>query len=144
MTLYIENISYADIQKGAHFNKGSESVLIQIINPGHYSGFPKPKQKFLEVHQFEILDAGDNDNGFPEDVLFTKQQASQIMAILIKALNEEKNVVVHCHMGISRSGAVAIVGSFIGFKLRHTAQIPNRRMQKFLEQEIYNNYQDYV
>lgn len=144
MPQYIENVSYADIQKGAHFNKGSESVLIQIINPGHYNGFPKPKQDFLEVHQFEIFDAGDHDEGFPEDALFTREQAAAIMKILIAALDQGKNVVVHCHMGISRSGAVAIVGSFIGFQLRHNGQMPNRRMQKFLEWEIYNNYQEYV
>lgn len=140
---YIENVSYSDIQQGKHFNKGKDSVLIQIINPGHYNGYPKPKDKFIEVHQFEILDAGDYD-GFQEDALFTQEQAEEIMSILVKALDSGKNVLVHCHMGVSRSGAVALVGSFIGFQLRHKGQVPNRRMLKLLEREIYNNYQDYI
>lgn len=138
---YIENISLRQVVKGDHWNKGQDSVLIQIINPG--SEFPKPAVKFSEVYQFEVLDAEDRDN-FPDEAKFSKEQAAEIVAILIKALEAELNVTVHCHMGVSRSGAVALIGSFIGFHLRTRNQIPNFRMQKLLEIELYNNYESYI
>lgn len=138
---YIENISLRQAVKGDHWNRGQDSVLIQIVNPAY--GFPNPGVKFSEVFQFEILDAEDRDS-FHEDAKFSKEQAAQIVKILVDALNANKNVTVHCHMGVSRSGAVAIIGSFIGFELRTRNQVPNWRMQKFMERELCDNYQDYI
>ena len=138
---YIENISLRQAVKGDHWNRGQDSVLIQIVNPAY--GFPNTSTKFSEVFQFEILDAEDRDN-FHEDAKFSTEQAAQIVKILVDALDANKNVTVHCHMGISRSGAVALIGSFIGFELRTKNQVPNRLMQKLMERELYNNYQDYI
>lgn len=138
--LYIENISLKAAQKGQHFNKGADTVLIQIANIGF--GFIRTKDTFQEVHQFEV---SDNDDLYSTDEgLFTQKQASEIVKVLIDALNAKKNVTIHCHMGISRSGAVALIGSFIGFKLRTHNQIANRRMQCFMERELFNNYKDYI
>ncbi len=132
---YIENISIRQIEKADHWNRGQDSVLIQIVNPGFK--FPKPQVKFLEVHQFEILDAEDRDSHFIDEVKFSKMQASKIIDILLDAARQDRNVTVHCHMGISRSGAVALIGSFIGFDLRTNNQVPNMRMMKYLELELH-------
>ena len=126
---YIENISLKQAVKGDHWNRGADSVLIQIVNPA--LGFPKTKVKFLEVHQFEILD---------EEPKFSEEQATAICKILSDALKSDRNVTVHCHMGIARSGAVAIIGHFMGFDLCTKNQVPNHRMQKPLECEFRNNY----
>lgn len=137
---YIENISLRQIVKGDHWNRGQDSVLIQIVNPGF--GFPETKEKFCSVYQFEVSD--EDDLYSTKDGLFTTQQAAEITKVLIDALDSNKNVTVHCHMGISRSGAVALVGSFIGFELRTKNQVANRRIQCYMERELFNNYQDYI
>lgn len=137
---YIENVSLKAAQKGQHFNKGENSILIQIVNPGF--GFPRTKEKFCSVYQFEVSDEDDLYSN--KEGLFTTQQAAEITKALIDALDSNKNVTVHCHMGISRSGAVALVGSFIGFELRTNNQIANRRIQCFMERELFDNYQDYI
>jgi predicted protein tyrosine phosphatase len=119
---FIQNVSLDAVRKGNHKDAGDNSILIQIVDPAYE--FPTPSFDFKEVHQFEFLDA-EGTEGFPDEVLITDDQAEKIINILHHALKEKLNVIVHCHAGIARSGAVAEVGVMMGFYDTRTHRIPN-------------------
>lgn len=140
---YIENISRSQIEKGDHWNKGQDSVLIQIIDPG--KRYPKPNSDFLEVFQFEIADFTDRWHDYNDPKVFNSVQAAAIVKILANALDNKRNVTIHCNMGASRSAAVTTIGSFLGFQRRDNyKEYPNERMLKLMEMELHENYRDYI
>lgn len=129
--MWIQNISLADIKKGHHFDAGPNSVLIQIVDPG--IDFPEPLYKFKEVHQFQFLDI-EADGLVPTGVgksidmsefAITDEQANSLVLILKQALANHSNVVVHCHAGVCRSGAVCEVGVMMGFQDTEAFRSPN-------------------
>lgn len=143
--LYIENVSLKDIIKGDHWNRGKDSILIQIADPG--DNFPKPAVKFERVLQFHIKDYTDVWHDYNDPKVFNLDQANEILQILVYALNTDRNVTVHCNAGISRSAAVAQVGSYLqGFtrKKPEWQCYPNERILKLMEIEISNNFRDYI
>lgn len=124
MKPWIENISLDDVRKGYHYDPGFNSMLIQIVDPG--VEFPKPKYQFRKVYQFYFLDVEDNEpDGCLYDAAITNADAQGIAEALREAWNEHMNVVVHCHMGVARSGAVAEVGTMLGFRDTEKFRIPN-------------------
>ena len=145
--LFIENVSRDEIIKGEHSDP-SNAILIQISDPG--VSHPTPKKKFKETYQLNFLDADESDVtndvcAWESSVLYkcgyedliTPTQAEYLCKILVSAMDDQHNVIVHCHAGICRSGAVVEVGSILGFEptnRRH--RIPNmmvkRRMMQYL------------
>jgi len=124
MKPWIENISLDDVRKGYHYDPGFNSMLIQIVDPG--VEFPKPKYDFRKTYQFYFLDVEDNEpDGCLYDAAITNEDAKGIAEALREAWNEHMNVVVHCHMGVARSGAVAEVGTMLGFRDTEKFRIPN-------------------
>ena len=124
MKPWIENISLDDVRKGYHYDPGFNSMLIQIVDPG--VEFPKPKVAFRKTYQFYFLDVEDNEpDGCLYDAAITNADARGIAEALREAWNESMNVVVHCHMGVARSGAVAEVGVMMGFRDTEKFRIPN-------------------
>ena len=124
MKPWIENISLEDVKKGYHHDAGDNSMLIQIVDPG--VEFPTPKYDFRKTYQFYFLDVEDNEpDGCLYDAAITNEDAKGIAEALREAWNEHMNVVVHCHMGVARSGAVAEVGTMIGFRDTEKFRIPN-------------------
>lgn len=126
MTRWIENISWDDCKHGRHYDAGPNAMLIQIADPATF--FPDPHFNFKEAHRFEFLDAEDSD-GFDEDFKISDEQAAEIVALLQRALDKSMNVVVHCHAGICRSGAVVEVASMMGFTPTDRLRIPNLRVK---------------
>lgn len=126
MIRWIENVSRDDIRHGWHYECGENAMLIQISDPP--GDHPTPKRKFKEVHQFDFLDAEDGD-GFPEEAKISDEQAAEIVRLLQHALDNCMNVVVHCHAGICRSGAVVEVGSMLGFTPTDRYRQPNLRVK---------------
>ena len=125
---WIENISWDDCKHGWHHDAGENSMLIQIADPATF--FPDPKFAFKEVHQFEFLDAEDSDiKEYGEEPLINDQQAETIVQLLQHALANHMNIVVHCHAGICRSGAVAEVGVMLGFRDTEKFRSPNLRVK---------------
>lgn len=124
--LWIENVSWDDCKNGWHTDMGTNSVLIQIADPATF--FPVPKRQFSQVHQFEFMDAEDDDD-FPDECKISDEQASEIVSILQNALANRMNVLVHCHAGICRSGAVVEVGSIMGFTPTERFRLPNIRVK---------------
>lgn len=119
---WIQNVSMSDVRRGLHFDAGENSMLIQIVDPA--SGFPYPLKDFKEVHQFEFLDVEVTDKEF-EEFAITETQAEQIVRLLQHALDKRMNVVVHCHAGVCRSGAVCEVGVMMGFNDTEVFRSPN-------------------
>jgi predicted protein tyrosine phosphatase len=127
----IQNISKAAAKSGSHFFTGDNSILIQIVDPA--TEFPVPAQKFQEIHQFEFLDVeddgvtnfGDGRMVDMSEFAITKDQAKQLVQILQSAKERDMNVVVHCHAGICRSGAVVEVGVMMGFDDPKVFRSPN-------------------
>ena len=126
MIRWIENVSRDDIRKGWHSALGPNWLLIQIGDPA--SVFPTPKHDFKEIHRFEFLDAEDED-GFPDECKIQDADAQALVNILQSALDRHMNVIVHCHAGICRSGAVVEVGTMMGFTATDRFRQPNLRVK---------------
>jgi rhodanese-related sulfurtransferase len=120
--MWIQNVSMSDIRQGFHIDPGFNSMLIQIVDPAYE--FPVPKYQFRETHQFEFLDAEKSDN-YPDECKCTDEQAAELVRLLQYAQQEKMNVIVHCHAGVCRSGAVAEVGVMMGFKDTESFRSPN-------------------
>jgi predicted protein tyrosine phosphatase len=124
--LWIENVAWDDVKNGWHTDMGENSMLIQIADPKHH--FPTPKKQFKEIHQFKFLDAEDKD-GFPDEEKISQEQADKLVFLLLKAKENNMNVLVHCHAGICRSGAVVEVGVMLGFTSTGRYRLPNLRVK---------------
>lgn len=114
MTLWIENISRFDCKMGHHLDPlQRETVLIQIIDHDEVFPIPARQADFVSIHQFVFDDVEDR---FDINCI-TDYQAKRLANILKEAFEDERNVVVHCHAGICRSGAVVEVGTHLGFEV---------------------------
>ncbi len=131
---WIENVAAADVPMRFHHEAGTNSMLIQIMDPAT-SWWPTPAHEFKETYRFEFLDAEDKD-GFPEEAKISDEQAAEIVRLLKHALDNKMNVVVHCYAGLCRSGAVAEVGVMMGFQDCDRTRIPNLRVKQKLMRQL--------
>ena len=133
--MWIQNVALADIPKGHHIDVGANAMLIQIVDPA--TEFPVPKHEFKEIHKFEFLDL-ENTDDLPgaEEFMITDEQAAQLVALLKRAQDHCMNVIVHCHAGICRSGAVAEVGVMMGFDDAKAYRAPNLRVKHKMMQVL--------
>ena len=135
--MFIENISMADAIKGNHYLEKGKTILIQLQDYGTWQfAIPKYKDEFIAIHQFAFDDITEESTASIQE-----HQAKQIANILDKALEDGHNIVVHCHAGICRSGAVAEVGVMIGFQDTENLRIPNTLVKKLLVNYVdWNKY----
>lgn len=125
---WIENVSKFDINTGFHMDPGPNAMLIQIMDPCEQFPTPLPIYNFKEIHQFEFLDAEDKDS-FIDEVKISDEQAQELVDLLQHALDNSMNVIVHCHAGICRSGAVVEVATMMGFTATDRYRQPNLRVK---------------
>lgn len=123
---FIENVSKSDVFNGHHYDAGPNAMLIRIQDPA--TEFGKIKYPFKEVYEFEFLDAEDAD-GFEDECKIQDEQAAEIIRLLQRAQENAMNVVVHCHAGICRSGAVVEVATMMGFTPADRYRQPNLRVK---------------
>lgn len=128
MIRWIENVSKADVNLGHHMDAGPNAMLIRIQDPATYFGRIARADMFREVHEFEFLDAEDTD-GFPDEAKISDEQAAELVRLLKHAMDNSMNVVVHCHAGICRSGAVVEVATMLGFTAVEKYRQPNLRVK---------------
>jgi len=126
MTRWIENVARDDVKNGWHYDCGENAMLIQIADPATF--FPEPKRQFKTIHRFEFLDAEDGD-AFDDDFKISDEQAEELVTLLQNAMAAHMNVLVHCHAGICRSGAVVEVASMMGFTPTDRFRQPNLRVK---------------
>lgn len=120
--MWIENVSFAAIKTACHFDPGPNSLLIQIVDPA--VEHPTPKFPFKKITQHNFLDEEDTEGPMGEFCI-TDEDAAAIAADLLHARDNHMNVIVHCHAGFCRSGAVAEVGIMLGFEDTGTFRSPN-------------------
>lgn len=108
---WIARCSLKDIQCGTHIEP-SNCILIQIVDICRE--FPEPyfKNLFLNIHQFEFEDVEEIDSIIGG---ISNQQAIDISKILLYALKNNQNILVHCIAGVSRSGGVCEAAEMFGF-----------------------------
>lgn len=135
--MWIQNVSLADITKGHHFDAGPNSMLIQILDPA--MEFPQPRHQFKSTHRFEFLDL-ERDDPWGEEFKITDAQAQQLVGLLQHALEHRMNVVVHCHAGVCRSGAVCEVGIMMGFDDTEVFRSPNLMVKHKMMQVLGMTY----
>jgi len=128
---WIQNVSMKAIMEGHHFFEPHRTVLIQIQDPDS-KFFVPPKHEFKQVTQILFDDAEDGDEG----LLIEEDDAQLIASVLRQALFNGDNVVVHCHAGLCRSGAVAECGVMLGFDDTNMERIPNRRVKRMLRKAL--------
>lgn len=121
-TPFIQNISMIAVIKGDHIDPGENAILIQITDICYEA--PTPKYPFKEVYQFEFMDLNGNSDE-NEELQITDYQAKELVVILQRALENNQNVMVHCHAGLCRSGAVVEVGTILGFLDTGAIRQPN-------------------
>ena len=136
---WIENVAHDDIPKGWHHDAGPNSMLISITDPDMNS--PVPKHSFAQMHCFKFLDVEDDD-GFPDEVKCSPEDAAALCELLKYALEHRMNVVVHCFAGICRSGAVAEVGTMMGFDDCERFRAPNLRVKRLMMDYMGWGYKD--
>ena len=135
---WIENVAASDVSTGFHYDCGPNAMLISITDPAGWK--PLPKHNFKEVHEFEFLDAEDED-GFPDECKISDEQAEQLVALLNRAKENAMNVVVHCHAGICRSGAVVEVATMLGFTATDRYRQPNLRVKSKMMKVLGHTYE---
>jgi len=120
---WIQNVALSDIKRGMHIDPGPNAMLIQICDPA--CEFPTPLYTFKEVHQFEFLDIEEKDFTLDEAWRCSHEQAAELVRLLQHALENRMNVIVHCHAGVCRSGAVCELGVMLGFDDTEAFRSPN-------------------
>jgi predicted protein tyrosine phosphatase len=139
---FIQNVSMRDIKAGNHLDAGQNSMLIQIVDPAYQ--VPEPFAKFASRHSFEFLDI--EEDGMTNigigplvdmsEFGITQSHADEIVGLLQHALERDMNVIVHCHAGRCRSGAVAEVGIMMGFEETAAYRIPNCFVKKLMMKSL--------
>ena len=97
---WITNISRASVISGYHYYPGQNAMLISIIDPD--ANPPTVYHSFKEKHTFAFWDINEAD----AENAISDADAKEIAELLIKARDQQMNVVVHCTAGLCRSGAV--------------------------------------
>ena len=138
----IINISYAQAESGDYPHPG-DSYLIQITDPG--TPAPVTAHSYVAKHHFQFHDAEDNEGAgefpFVPKKLITDAQALEIVRILELALFYKRHVIVHCHAGLCRSGAVAEVGVMMGFEDTKRVRMPNLLVKNKLKKVLGWTYE---
>lgn len=129
---YIKNASMQAIKDGLAVDT-SNAVLIQITDICYEP--PKPANEFLAVYTFEFMDIDKGDPRF-KDIGISLWQAADMIDILKHCLKHGYDVIVHCHAGLCRSGAVAEVGVMMGFEDTGAVRQPNSTVKWSLMKEL--------
>jgi predicted protein tyrosine phosphatase len=135
---WITNVPMSDITNGT-FPNTHGGVLIQIVNTvADFPEVPEDRiQEFSEApYQFRFEDIEEDEKIVDLTFGIQQWQAAEIVEILQRALAADKNVVVHCHAGICRSGAVVEVAEMMGFDTLNTHRQPNCMVKKALMREL--------
>ena len=130
---WIKNVSMNAITNGT-FPDTDGGILIQIVST--VACFPEVpenrKHEFSEIYQYRFEDIEEDEKIVDLEFGIQHWQALEIVETLLSAIEKDKNVVVHCHAGICRSGAVVEVAEMMGFKTLNAHRQPNCMVKKAL------------
>lgn len=110
------------------------TVCVSITEPGRKAKLPR----FDDLLRMELQDY-DGARSHPEDaVLFTPNHAARVARFLRKHRDNGKNIVVHCAVGISRSGAIveAALEAFREYEDRGWIRHPNGHVKRLMKRAL--------
>lgn len=116
---WIQHYSRQDVKEGLH-RWDDHTALIQIKD--YMQEHVKPALAFTNILQFEFEDVEED----PDEIGIRQEHADLIIAFLRMCIARNLNVVVHCHAGVCRSSAVAVVAQKLGFDLDDKSRLPNK------------------
>lgn len=119
---FIQNVARSDVRKGNHKIPKGQSVWIQIADPD--CDFIVATHQFTRSFKFKFLDLED-DPAYDNSLKISDADAEAIVDILKNALTDDMDVIVNCHVGACRSGAVCEVGVMMGFDDTGVFRSPN-------------------
>lgn len=111
---WIARCSLKDIEIGNHIEP-TNCILIQIVDPDLEFPEPRFKSRFKEIYQYKFLDLEEGEG----ELAISAEQAKSIADILESDITYNTNILVHCVMGVSRSGGVCEAAESIGFEYLH-------------------------
>ncbi len=82
--------------------------VLHFTNPPFLAESPIPPEyhkQTLILHFEDVTTIDDDDNPY----LFNKKKALEIKDFVKKTMAQNRNLFVHCHAGVSRSGAIGVV-----------------------------------
>ena len=128
MIRYCHNISMGSAKHGLWVNIQQENAIyIQITDP--CCAFEPARNSFSEIHRFEFLD--DEYEGDGHEFSITDEQSEQLATILRRANDEQRHVIVSCHAGLCRSGAVTeVMSRAFGYEPGPSVRSPNQLVVK--------------
>lgn len=133
---FIQNIAAMDVHTGNHKKVTGNSMLIQIMD-NDVIEWPFPWDNiFKEIHQFKFLDVEEHMHVYDETMRISDEQAKELVNLLQKALANDMDVIVHCHVGVCRSGAVCEIGVMMGFEDTKKFRAPNLLVKKKMMQAL--------
>lgn len=121
---WIVNEPLSEIINGNHPYEKGNTALIRILD--EYTEIP-PYHKFERVFEYVFLDIEEETNKS-----ITKNQGISIISALQYCLDNNINVVVHCTVGLCRSGAVVEVAEMLGFQRCRKLRMPNLLVKRIL------------
>lgn len=126
-TLFCENISRMDAKQGWHIGIDRKTYLIQISDVGYKQPVTKYEKYFTNslCLNFDYIEYEQDLNSI------TDEQAGMIAQFLERAKRDSANIIVHCHAGICRSGAVVEAAMSIGYNdVESRNRIPNSLVKR--------------
>lgn len=108
----IYNLSKAEVEKVSYSTRKPYAgyAIMRILDPAmHFKSVSYCD--FVDEVRFEFLDATPEEcvmYGWPSEFMITDEQAEQIAAKLLEWEGRGLNIIVHCHAGLCRSGAVTL------------------------------------
>lgn len=119
---WIKNVSLDDVKKGNIPHDTGH--IISIVDPGMFN--PDHRPEFPQT-DFWFLDIEDDC-----ETSIQAEDAGRIAKILKDCLANNINVIVHCVVGVCRSGAVAECGVILGFEDTGAYRSPNILVKKMI------------
>lgn len=111
--LYVQNVSFDEVKKLIVHNNCSNTLLISITDNDMDYPFFLNRGNFWSAVYYQFLDV----DGPQYKQAISDGQAKGIIHWLEFAKRHNKDVLVHCMMGINRSGAVREVAEILGFEV---------------------------
>ena len=138
MNRHCHNISMDSAKRRFWVNVTQENAIyIQITDP--CCEFEPMKNNFAEIHRFEFLD--DELEGEGHEFSITDEQPEELAKILRRANDEQRHVIVSCHAGLCRSGAVTeIMNRVFGYEPGPSVRSPNQLVLKKIMKALGHNY----
>jgi len=138
--MQISTYAKAEVETGVLVDRMHPFVLISLRDPGEPLTLP-PTPACCGVLTIECLDIDENR---PDAACFHAEHAQQIVDAVTSLPQEIKEIVVHCHAGISRSTAVAAALAQL-FRLDDTPFVtypkyPNRHIYRTLYAALSQTY----